>query len=67
MHCSLLFIIYIKDVVNSISLGSKISLFVDNSALYRVIIILCSPDDYLKLEADVDATVKDCLLIGKVP
>ena len=53
----LLFIIYLNDVVSCISADSKISLFADDIALYRVI---NSPDNYADLQADIDA-VNTCL------
>ena len=54
----LLFIIYINDVVNLISEGSKINLFVDDIALYRII---NSPEDYASLQSDIHA-VNSCLM-----
>ena len=53
----LLFIIYLNDVVSCISAVSKINLFADDIALYRVI---NSPDNYADLQADIDA-VNTCL------
>ena len=50
----LLFVIYLNDVADCISGGSKINLFADDIALYRRYIIT-NPDDYLTLQADVDA------------
>ena len=48
----LLFVIYLNDVADCISGGSKINLFADDIALYRII---TNPDDYLTLQADVNA------------
>ena len=53
----LLFIIYINDVVSQISGGSKINLFADDIALYRII---NSADDYERLQDDINA-VSSCL------
>ena len=54
----LLFIIYINDVVQQVSDGSKINLFADDIALYRIIY---SPSDYDKLQFDINA-VSSCLI-----
>ena len=43
---------YLNDVADCISGGSKINLFADDIALYRII---TNPDDYLTLQADVNA------------
>ena len=43
----LLFVIYLNDVADCISGGSKINLFADDIALYRIIY---NPDDYLTLQ-----------------
>ena len=49
----LLFVIYlVNDVADCISGSSKINLFADDIALYRII---TKPDDYLTLQADVNA------------
>ena len=53
----LLFSIYLNDVAECISGGSKINLFADDIALYRTI---TSPDDYLALQSDVNA-INSCL------
>ena len=53
----LLFIIYLNDVVHCISNSSKMNLFADAIALYRII---RSFDDYSSLQADIDA-VSNCL------
>ena len=53
----LLFVVYINDVVQQISNQSKINLFADDIALYRII---RSPDDYIFLQSDVNA-VSSCL------
>ena len=50
----LLFTIYINDVVTQISPSSSISLYADDIALYRSIIIR-SPADYVILQADITA------------
>ena len=46
----LLFIIYLNDVVHCISNSSKMNLFADDIALYRII---RSVDDYFSLQADI--------------
>ena len=48
----LLFVVYINGVVQQISNQSKINLFADDIALYRII---HSPDDYIGLQSDVNA------------
>ena len=48
----LLFVIYLNDVADCISGSSKINLFADDIGLYRII---TNPDDYLTLQADVNA------------
>ena len=53
----LLFIIYINDVVQQVSDGSKINLFANDIALYRIIY---SPSDYVKVQSDINA-VSSCL------
>ena len=53
----LLFIIYINDMVQQVSDCSKINLFADDIALYRIIY---SPSDYDKLQFDINA-VSSCL------
>ena len=53
----LLFIIYLNDVVHRISNCSKINLYADDIALYRVI---SHRQDYSALQADIDA-ISDCL------
>ena len=53
----LLFVIYINDVANCISGGSKINLFADDIALYRII---TSHDDYSVLQLDVNS-IDSCL------
>ena len=53
----LLFIIYLNDVANCISVGSRINLFADDIALYRII---TSPDDYVALQSDVNG-IDSCL------
>ena len=53
----LLFIIYLNDVVHRISSSSKMNLFADDIALYRII---RSSNDYSILQADINA-VNDCL------
>ena len=53
----LLFVIYINDVANCISGGSKINLFADDIALYRII---TSHDDYSVLQSDVNS-IDSCL------
>ena len=53
----LLFIIYLDDVVSYISADSRINLFADDIALYRVINF---PDSYAELQADIDA-VNTCV------
>ena len=53
----LLFIIYLNDIVHHISSSSKMNLFADDIALYRII---RSINDYSALQADIDA-VSDCL------
>ena len=50
----LLFVIYINDVANCISGGSKINLFADDIALYRII---TNHDDYSVLQSDVNSIV----------
>ena len=46
----LLFVVYINDVANCISGGSKINLFANDIALYRII---TNQDDYSALQSDV--------------
>ena len=53
----LLFVIYLNDVADCISGSSKINLFADDIALYRVI---TSPDNYVTLQADVNV-INTCL------
>ena len=53
----LLFVIYINDVANCISGGSKINLFADDIALYRII---TSHDDYSVFQSDVNS-IDSCL------
>ena len=53
----LLFVIYINDVVQQISNGSRISLFADDIAQYRII---HTPNDYVSLQSDINA-VSTCL------
>ena len=53
----LLFIIYINDVANCISRDSKINLFADDIAFYRIV---TNHDAYLALQSDINA-VDSCL------
>ena len=53
----LLFVIYINDVANCISGGSKINLFADDIALYGII---TNHDDYSALQSDVNS-IDSCL------
>ena len=54
----LLFIIYINDMVQQISNGSKINLFAEDIALYRIIY---TPNDYVSLQSGISA-VSSCLV-----
>ena len=49
-----LFVIYLNDVAGCISGSSKINLFADDIALYR---IFTDPADYIALQADVNTIV----------
>ena len=48
----LLFIMYINNIVTTISPGSEINMFADDITLYRII---TSPNDYAMLQEDIGA------------